>query len=105
MSQNHSILIPLADKQVPLFLFRDSVNLLLQLFKLTGYPSLRIGYDSMRADCAAITYMCLSFMQPVCLRNIFNHKSKVTQMKCPLAKYFPLNLRLKKSFLGQAFNT
>ena len=52
MSHNHSILIPLADKQVPLFLFRDSVNLLLQLFKVTGYPSLRIGYDSIGADCA-----------------------------------------------------
>ena len=52
MSHNHSILIPLADKQVPLFLLRDSVNLLLQLFKLTDYPSLRIGYDSMGADCA-----------------------------------------------------
>ena len=41
------------DDAFPQVLSDEIVLLLLQLFKLTDQPSLRIGYDSMGADCAA----------------------------------------------------
>lgn len=49
----HSLFLLFAEEGLPQVLSDELLLLLLQLFKLSGNPHLRIGYNSMGADCIA----------------------------------------------------
>ena len=51
--QGHSLFLLFAQEGLPQVLSDELLLLLLQLFKLSGNPHLRIGYNSMGADCIA----------------------------------------------------
>ncbi len=48
---NHSLFLLFAEEGLPQVLSDELLLLLLQVFKLSSNPSLRIGYNSMGADC------------------------------------------------------
>lgn len=51
--EGHSLFLLFAEEGLPQVLSDELLLLLLQLFKLSGNPNLRIGYNSMGADCIA----------------------------------------------------
>lgn len=51
--QNHSLFLLFADAGLPQVLSDELLLLMLQIFKVSDQPSLRIGYNSMGADCIA----------------------------------------------------
>lgn len=53
ISPNHSLLLLFADAGLPQVLSDEILVLALQLFKLSDNESLRLGYNSMGADCIA----------------------------------------------------
>ena len=53
IAKNHSLLLLFADAGLPQVLSDELLVLVLQLFKLSDTPSLRLGYNSMGADCIA----------------------------------------------------
>lgn len=50
---NHSLFLLFAEEGLPQVLSDELLLLLLQLYKLTSNPHMRIGYNSMGADCIA----------------------------------------------------
>lgn len=53
LCQGHSLFLLFAQEGLPQVLSDELLLLLLQLFKLSSNPTLRIGYNSMGADCIA----------------------------------------------------
>lgn len=51
--QTHSLFLLFADAGLPQVLSDELLVLMLQIFKVSDQPSLRIGYNSMGADCIA----------------------------------------------------
>lgn len=51
LCKDHSLFLLFAEEGLPQVLSDELVLLLLQLFKVSNKPSLRIGYNSMGADC------------------------------------------------------
>ncbi len=51
--KGHSLFLLFAQEGLPQVLSDELLVLLLQLFKVSGNPNLRIGYNSMGADCIA----------------------------------------------------
>jgi hypothetical protein len=53
LCEGHSLFLLFAQEGLPQVLSDELLILLLQIFKLSGNPSLKIGYNSMGADCIA----------------------------------------------------
>lgn len=53
MCNNHSLFLLFADAGLPQVLSDELLLLMLQVYKVSDTPSLRIGYNSMGADCIA----------------------------------------------------
>jgi len=53
VSANHSLFLLFADAGLPQVLSDELLVLVLQAFKLSGEAGLRLGYNSMGADCIA----------------------------------------------------
>ena len=51
MCLNHSLFLLFAEEGLPQVLSDELMVLVLQLFKMSSDPKLRIGYNSMGADC------------------------------------------------------
>ena len=51
--EGHSLFLLFAQEGLPQVLSDELLILLLQIFKLSGNPSIRVGYNSMGADCIA----------------------------------------------------
>jgi len=51
--EGHSLFLLFAQEGLPQVLSDELLLLLLQIFKISGSPSLRVGYNSMGADCIA----------------------------------------------------
>lgn len=51
--EGHSLFLLFAQEGLPQILSDELLLLVLQLFKISGSPSLRVGYNSMGADCIA----------------------------------------------------
>lgn len=51
LCKDHSLMLLFAQEGLPQVLSDELLLLVLQMFKLTDQPSLRIGYNSMGADC------------------------------------------------------
>jgi hypothetical protein len=51
MCKDHSLMLLFAQEGLPQVLSDELLLLVLQMFKLTDKPQLRIGYNSMGADC------------------------------------------------------
>lgn len=53
ISMNHSMMLLFAEAGLPQILSDELLVLVLQLFKLSDNPNLKLGYNSMGADCVA----------------------------------------------------
>jgi len=53
LCKNHSLFLLFAEEGLPQVLSDELLMLVLQLFKISSDPTLRIGYNSMGADCIA----------------------------------------------------
>jgi len=51
LCQDHSLLLLFAEHSFPQVLSNELIQLLLQIFKISSNPTLRLGYNSMGADC------------------------------------------------------
>ena len=51
LCQQHSLFLLFAEHSFPQVLSNELIQLLLQIFKVSSQPSLRLGYNSMGADC------------------------------------------------------
>ena len=51
LCKNHSLFLLFAEEGLPQVLSDELLVLMLQLFKISNDPKLRIGYNSMGADC------------------------------------------------------
>ena len=52
LCKNHSMFLLFAEEGLPQVLSDELILMVLQLFKLSSNPSMRIGYNSMGADCS-----------------------------------------------------
>lgn len=81
---NHSLFLLFAEEGLPQVLSDELLMLILQVFKLTANPHLRIGYNSMGADCVA--------------NNLHTHLVFADKL-FPEGKVFPIESAAKKLFM------
>lgn len=88
ISANHSLLLLFADAGLPQVLSDELLVLVLQLFKLSDESGMRLGYNSMGADCIANNLHFHLLYADQCNENV----------ETPNKDVFPIELATKKLF-------